>query len=50
MIANVEPTPSEEEREAILAALSSPRTDRDEGGWVAAALLEGVDEGESEHP
>ena len=50
MIANVEPTPSDEEREAILAALSSSRTDRAEGGWAAAALLEGVDESESDHP
>ncbi len=44
MVATIEPEPSEEEREAILAALSPP-AQADEG-WAAAALLEGVEEGE----
>ena len=50
MAAIVEPTPSDGEREAILAALASARAGEDESGWAAAALLEGVDEGDSEHP
>ena len=37
----IEPEPSEDEREAILAALAAaPKTD---SGWAAAALLEGVE-------
>ena len=50
MSATVNPTPSDEEREAILAALGSAGAGEDESGWAAAALLEGVDEGDSEHP
>jgi hypothetical protein len=50
VIASVEPAPSDEEREAILAVLSPPRSDPDEGAWAAAALLEGVEESEPEHP
>ena len=50
MSTTVEPTPSDEERQAILAALGSARVGEDESRWAAAALLEGVDEGESEHP
>ena len=46
MTAMIEPEPPEEEREVILAALcaSAPR----EGEWAAAALLEGVEGGESD--
>ena len=47
MLADVQPAPSDEEREAILAALGAPVAD-DEDGWSAAALLEGVEEGELE--
>ena len=50
MSATVEPIPSDEEREAILAALGAVSAGEDESGWAAAALLEGVDESESEHP
>lgn len=47
MSATIEPEPTEEEREAILAALDgAAQADR---GWEAAALLEGV-EGEPDHP
>jgi hypothetical protein len=42
----IEPEPSDEEREAILAALGSGPAD--DAGWSAAALLEGVDDGESD--
>jgi hypothetical protein len=48
--ATVEPTPSGEELEAILAALGSARVPEAESGWAAAALLEGVDESEPEQP
>ena len=45
MAATIEPEPTEEgEREAILAALAAPAAE--EAGWAAAALLEGVEEGE----
>jgi len=44
MSATIEPEPSEAEREAILAALAGA-AEADQG-WAAAALLEGVDEGE----
>jgi hypothetical protein len=47
--ATIEPTPTEEEREAILAALSAI-DEAPDGGWAAAALLEGVEEDELEHP
>ena len=50
MFAEVEPVPTDEEREAILAALSALRPTEDEGGWAAAALLDGVEENEAEHP
>jgi hypothetical protein len=46
MLLNVQPTPSEEEREAILVALRV--TVHDESGWAAAALLEGVEDDELE--
>lgn len=42
--ATIEPEPPEEEREAILAALSEPAPGG--GEWAAAALLEGVEESE----
>lgn len=44
MSATIEPEPSEEERAAILAALAAP-PEADEG-WTAAALAEGVEDGE----
>ena len=44
MPATIEPEPSEEEREAIVAALASP--DAAESGWAEAALLEGIEDGE----
>jgi hypothetical protein len=44
VFATIEPEPTAEEREAILAALSdSAPADQ---GWASAALLEGVEEGE----
>ena len=43
MPATIEPEPSEEEREAVLAALQAPREADD--GWTEAALLEGVESG-----
>lgn len=42
MSATIEPEPTEEEREAILAALARPAPA--EGGWASAALAEGVEE------
>jgi hypothetical protein len=42
--ATIEPEPTPEEREAILAALSASAPV--DGGWASAALLEGVEEGE----
>ncbi|MGH3072968.1 MAG: hypothetical protein ACRDNB_11980 [Gaiellaceae bacterium] len=47
MPATVEPTPPEDEREAILAALAIPVVEP-ESGWAAAALAEGVEDGELE--
>jgi hypothetical protein len=44
--AMIEPEPPEEEREVILAALSASAPG--EGEWAAAALLEGVEGGESD--
>ena len=44
MVATIEPEPTEEEREAILAALARPASG--EEGWATAALAEGVEEGE----
>ena len=44
MVAAIEPEPTEEEREAILAALAPPPSAED--GWASAALAEGVEEGE----
>ena len=44
MSAAIEPEPSEEEREAILAALASPAPG--DQGWASAALSEGVEDGE----
>lgn len=46
MAATIEPEPTDEEREAILAALARP--DRVEDGWASAAIAEGVEEGELE--
>ena len=44
MSATIEPEPTEEEREAILAALAVPAAaDR---AWADAALLEGVEDGD----
>ena len=42
--ATIEPEPPEEEREAILAVLAVPAPG--DGEWAAAALSEGVEEGE----
>jgi len=44
MAATIEPEPTEEESEAILAALGRPAPSED--GWASAALAEGVEEGE----
>ena len=44
MAATIEPEPTEEEREAILAALAGPLRRSD--GWASAALAEGVEDGE----
>jgi hypothetical protein len=44
MAATIEPEPSPQEREAILAVLSAPA--RVEQGWAAAALREAVEEDE----
>ena len=46
MAATIEPEPPEQEREAILAALSVfvPA----EQSWAVTALLEGVEEGEAD--
>ncbi len=44
MSARIEPEPTEEERDAILAALDGPVSA--DSGWAAAALLEGVEDGE----
>ena len=46
MAAKIEPEPTDEEREAILAALVGPTQVED--GWASAALAEGVEEGELE--
>jgi hypothetical protein len=42
--ATIEPEPTEEEREAIVAALAVPAAA--DPGWAEAALLEGVEDGE----
>jgi hypothetical protein len=42
--AAIEPEPTEEQREAILAALAAPASA--DQGWASAALLEGVEDGE----
>ena len=39
----IEPEPPEQEREAIVAALARGERD-DSGGWLEAALAEGVEE------
>jgi hypothetical protein len=44
MTATIEPEPTAEERDAILAALD--RAVPADSGWAATALLEGVEEGE----
>jgi Mg2+ and Co2+ transporter CorA len=44
--ARIEPEPTEEEREAIAAALAPPPETR--SGWAEAALREGVEEGAPE--
>ena len=44
MPATIEPEPTAEEREAILASLAG--TAEADEGWSAAALLEGVEDGE----
>ena len=41
MTPTIEPEPTEDEREAILAALAA--ASGEEAGWPAAALLEGVE-------
>ena len=44
MSATIEPEPTDEDREAILAALTAPpATDQ---SWAETALLEGVEDGE----
>jgi hypothetical protein len=50
VLVNVEPAPSAEEHEAILAALKPRSAEQEEGGWAAAAIVEGVEEGEADHP
>jgi hypothetical protein len=45
VIATIEPEPSEEEREAILAALGAV-AEASPGEWAEAALLEGVESAE----
>ena len=45
MSAEIEPEPSEAEREAILTALGGV-DERAPGAWAVAALLEGVEGGE----
>ena len=42
--ATIDPAPTDEERDAILAALE--RAAGEDDGWAAAALLEGVEDGE----
>ena len=44
MSATIEPEPSEEERDAIVAALAGPVAA--DSGWAEAALAEGVEDGE----
>ena len=44
MTPTIEPEPSEDEREAILAALAEPPAA--DAGWAAAALREGVEDDE----
>ena len=44
MPATIEPEPTEEEREAIVAALAAPAAP--DSGWAEAALAEGVEDGE----
>ncbi len=44
MSEQIQPEPSEDEREAIVAALAVPAVVAD--GWAAAALAEGVEAGE----
>lgn len=44
--ASIAPAPTEEERDAILAALV--RAAGEDEGWAAAALLEGVEDGETD--
>ena len=46
MPATIEPEPTEDEREAIVAALAGPAAA--DPPWAAAALLEGVEDGELE--
>ena len=46
MSAAIEPEPTEEEREVILAALADVVPS--EQGWGSAALLEAVEDGEAE--
>ncbi len=47
MVATIEPEPSKEEREAILAALAGPAGPAATlQSWAEAALIEGVDDGE----
>lgn len=43
MPATFDPEPTEEQREAILSALEAAPEDE---GWAAAALAEGVEDGE----
>ena len=44
MSATIEPEPTEEEREAIVAALAGPAAS--DPRWAEAALAEGVEDGE----
>ena len=44
MSPTIEPEPTEEEREAIVAALAGPSAQ--DSGWAEAALAEGVEDGE----
>ena len=47
MSATIEPEPSDAEREAILAALGAA-AEASLGEWADAALLEGVESGDSD--
>ncbi|HUQ21667.1 MAG TPA: hypothetical protein VM049_01490 [Gaiellaceae bacterium] len=47
MAATIEPEPSEDEREAILAALAGA-VDEPRGEWAETGLLEGIESGQAD--